>query len=70
MLLTLSGRGRLSHPPNRSTIQSKNTPDLYTEEGRRRSRDNLQECQILFSGKNKKNISISHLPKKTFQYVI
>ena len=32
MLLTLSGRGRLSHPPNRSTIQSKKTPDLYTEE--------------------------------------
>ena len=32
MLLTLSGRGRLSHPPNRSTTQSKKTPDLYTEE--------------------------------------
>ena len=32
MLLTLSGRGRLSHPPIRSTIQSKKTPDLYTEE--------------------------------------
>ena len=32
MLLTLSGRGRLSHPPNRSTIQSKKIPDLYTEE--------------------------------------
>ena len=32
MLLTFSGRGRLSHPPNRSTIQSKKTPDLYTEE--------------------------------------
>ena len=32
MLLTLSGRGRLSHPPSRSTIQSKKTPDLYTEE--------------------------------------
>ena len=32
MLLTLSGRELLSHPPNRSTIQSKKTPDLYTEE--------------------------------------
>ena len=37
MLLTLSGRGRLSHPPNRSTIQSKKTPDLYTEEEEKES---------------------------------
>ena len=37
MLLTLSGRGRLSHPPNRSMIQSKKTPDLYTEEEEEKS---------------------------------
>ena len=50
MLLTLSGRGRLSHPPNRSTIQSKKTPDLYTEE------EEEEEEQYFYFSKQHKNI--------------